>query len=155
MSDVQVLIVALDHPSLIDVVDRFADDLRCEQRFFGRRATAPPFPSLINRLTSADGLRLGAQVEGRLVAMSRVDHRGNTLIAVAADSRGQGIGRALLAATMQRAGDIGIGRLVLRSNQRSRSVAALGAAVGATTIDQGCGRLDFILPTTATAARTA
>jgi GNAT superfamily N-acetyltransferase len=147
MPDTNVLIVALDHPSLIDVVDQFAEDLRSEQRFFGRRATTAPFPSLINRLTSADGLRLGAQVDGRLVAMSRVDHRGDTSIAVVADARGQGIGRALLTATLQRAGQHGLGRLVLRSSQRSQSVAALGAAVGAMTVDQGCGRVDFILPT--------
>ncbi len=66
MHDAKVLIVALDHPSLIDVVDRFADDLRSEQRFFGRQVTTAPFPSLINRLTSAGGLRLGAQIDGRM-----------------------------------------------------------------------------------------
>ncbi len=154
MYDAEVLVVALDHPSLIDAVDRFADDLRTEQRFFGRRGTSAPFPSLINRLTSAGGIRLGAQIDGRLMAMSRVGHRGDTTIAVVADARGRGIGRALLGATLHRAADAGLGRLVLRSSQRSHSVAALGAAVGATTVDQGCGRVNFILPTPA-AARTA
>jgi GNAT superfamily N-acetyltransferase len=154
MHDAKVLIVAPDHPSVIDAVDRFADDLRSEQRFFGRRATTAPIPSLINRLTSADGLRLGAQIDGRLVAMARVDHRGDTSIAVVADARGQGIGRELLTAALHRAREVGMGRLVLRSSQRSRSVAALGAAVGATTVDQGCGRVDFIL-STSTTARTA
>lgn len=154
MHDAKVLIVALDHPSVIDAVDRFADDLRNEQRFFGRRSTAAPFPSLINRLTSADGLRMGAQVDGRLVAMARVDHRGDTSIAVVASARDQGIGRELLTAVLRRAGEIGMGRLVLRSSQRSRSMAALGTSIGATTIDQGCGRVDFIL-STSTATRTA
>jgi len=146
MHDVTPLIVALDHPSLCTVVDDFADELRSEQRFFGRQGTPAPFPSLINRLTSVGALRLGAQVDGRLVAMSRVSSRGDTTIAVVADMRCRGIGRALLSATLQRSGELGMGRLILRSSHRSRSVAAMGAAVGATMLDQGCGRLDLILP---------
>jgi GNAT superfamily N-acetyltransferase len=141
------LIVALDHPSLIDAIDQFADELRREQRFFGPRATPAPFPSLINRVTSAGGTRLGAMVDGQIVAMARIEASGDTSIAVAAAWRGRGIGRALLSATVHRAGQIGIGRLVLRSTKRSRSVAALGATVGAITVDQGRGRVDLIFPT--------
>ena len=148
------LIVALDHPSLIDAIDQFADELRCEQRFFGPRATPAPFPSLINRVTSAGGTRLGAMVDGQIVAMARVEASGDTSIAVSADWRGRGVGRALLLATVRRAGQIGISRLVLRSTQRSRSVAALGASVGAVTVDQGRGRVDLIFPTDY-ASRTA
>jgi tryptophan synthase beta subunit len=46
------LIVALDHPSLIEAIDQFADELHNEQRFFGSSAAPAPFPSLINRVTS-------------------------------------------------------------------------------------------------------
>jgi GNAT superfamily N-acetyltransferase len=141
------LIVALDHPSLIDAIDQFADELRSEQRFFGPNAAPAPFPSLINRVTSAGGTRLGAMIDGQIVAMARVEASGDTSIAVVADWRGRGVGRTLLTATVRRAGQLGISRLVLRSSLRSRSVAALGASVGAVTIDQGRGRVDLIFPT--------
>ncbi len=147
-------IVALDHPSLIEAVDQFADELRSEQRFFGPRAASAPFPSLINRVTSAGGTRLGAMVDGQIVAMARVEASGDTSIAVVADWRGRGVGRTLLTATVRRAGQLGISRLVLRSSLRSRSVATLGASVGAVAVDQGRGRLDLIFPTD-DAARTA
>jgi len=148
------LIVALDHPSLIEAIDQFADELHNEQRFFGSSAAPAPFPSLINRVTSSGGMRLGAMVDGHIVAMARVEDSGDTSIAVVADWRGRGIGRALLAATVRRAGQMGLSRLVVRSSQRSRSVAALGRSVGAVTVDQGRGRVDLIFPIDR-AARTA
>ncbi len=144
MTDDIPLIVALEHPSLNDAIDRFADELRSEQRFFGPRAVPAPFPSLINRVVSTGGLRMGAMVDGRLIGMARVEHDGTTSIAVAADWRCRGVGGSLLAAAVRRAGDIGLGRVVLRSSRRSRSVTALGASVGATTVDQGGGRIDLI-----------
>ena len=140
-------VVALDHPSVIDAVEAFALELRSEQRYFGPRASPVPFPSLINRVTSAGGSRLGVMVDGRLIAMSRVESTGDTSIAVVTDWRGRGVGRMLMAATVQRAGQHGLGRIVLRSTRRSKAVQALGAAVGACTIDQGLGRVDLIFPT--------
>ena len=85
-------------------------------------------------------------VDGHIVAMARVEASGDTSIAVVADWRGRGIGRALLASTVRRAGQMGLSRLVVRSSQRSRSVAALGRSVGAVTVDQGRGRVDLIFP---------
>lgn len=154
MLDDTPLIVALDHPSLTDTVDAFADELRAERRFFGQQSAPAPFPSLINRLTSSGGMRLGAMTDGRLVAMARVEATGDATIAVVADRRGQGIGRELLSETVRRAGEAGHSRLVLRSSRRSRSVAALGTSIGATIIDQGRGRVDLIFALDAT-ARTA
>ena len=53
------LVVAGDHPSLIEARDRFAAMLRAEQRFFGRACPDPkPFPSLIAKLLADDGLRV-------------------------------------------------------------------------------------------------
>lgn len=147
MTNDSPLIVALDHPSVSEAVDRFADALRREQRFFGQRAAPAPFPSLINRVTSAGGMRLGAMVDGQIVGISRVEASGDTSIAVTADWRGFGVGAALLSASVHRAGQAGISRLVLRSTRRSRSVAALGASVGAVAVDQGRGRVDLILRT--------
>lgn len=141
------LIVALDHPSLIEAIDQFADELRSEQPCIGPGSAAAPPPSLINRLTSAGGTRLGAMIDGQIVAMARVETTGDTSIAVVADWRGHGIGRTLLTATVRRAGQMGLSRLVLRASQRSRSVAALGRSVGAVTVDQGRGRVDLIFST--------
>lgn len=140
------LIVALDHPSLIEAIDQFAGELHNEQRFFGSSAASAPFPSLINQVTSSGGMRLGMMIDGRIVAMARVEASGDTSIAVVADWRGRGIGRALLASTVRRASQMGLSRLVVRSSQRSRSVAALGRSVGAVTVDQGRGRVDLIFP---------
>jgi GNAT superfamily N-acetyltransferase len=85
-------------------------------------------------------------IDGDVVAIARVETSSDTSIAAAADWRARGIGQTLLIATVPRAGQMGLSRLVLRSSLRSRSVAALGASVGAVTVDQGRGRVDLIFP---------
>lgn len=145
----ELLIVAVDHPSLDHVVADFAQVLRDEPRRFGRRGTSKPMPSLINRLVSAGAARLGVLQDGRIVAMSRVEHDGTATIAVAAAHRGRGVARALLNATIERAAAAGHERIVLQTSLRATAIARLGAAAGATAVDQGCGRVDIVFPAAA------
>ena len=78
-----MLIVAADHPSLIDARDRFATELRAEQRFFGRSAGTPkPFPSLISTLMCGDGPRLAAMVDGRIIGLACIQADGEASVAV-------------------------------------------------------------------------
>jgi GNAT superfamily N-acetyltransferase len=86
--------------------------------------------------------------------MARVEASSDTSIAAAADWRARGIGQTLLIATVPRAGQMGLSRLVLRSSLRIRSVADLDASVATVTVDPGCGRVDLIFPTVSS-TRTA
>jgi GNAT superfamily N-acetyltransferase len=143
-----IMIVAADHPSLDDQVAQFVGTLRDEPRFFGPRARSnpKPFPSLLAELQQRDGFRLAAMAEGRLVGLVRVGGAGSVHIAVTAERRGQGIGRQLLGAAVERAGQLHHRRLTLRSSQGSRAVRRLGDALGCTTVGYGRGRIDLILP---------
>ncbi len=143
----QPTLVALDHPSLVGIIDEFAGELRDEQRFFGPSSTPKPGRRLIERLTSPSDLRTGSMFDGRLVAMSRVGDDGVLDIVVVADWRGRGVGHVLLRHTLERAARIGHERIVLRSSRRSAAVAALGRAIGAVTVDRGQGRIDVVFPT--------
>src|SRR6478735_11359990 len=97
-----VLIVAADHPSLIDARDRFAAELRAEQRYFGK-STTKPFPSLIAKLSSGEGTRLAAMVDGRMIGLACVGSDGEASVAVVEDCRGLGVASALLRAVVERA----------------------------------------------------
>lgn len=140
-------IVAADHPSLDDQVAQFIDALRSETRFFGpsARSNPKPFPSLLSELRQREGFRLAAMTDGRLAGLVRVDDAGRVHIAVVPEHRGEGIGTALLVAAIERAGQIGFGRLTLRSRDGSRAVRRLGEGMGCTAIGDGHGRLDLIM----------
>ncbi len=74
--DVDLRITPADHPSLDAGVERFADEVKAEPRYFGRPdGTGPkPFPSLIARVCSREsGFRIAALHEGRVVGLARVD----------------------------------------------------------------------------------
>lgn len=141
------LIVAIDHPSLDQAAHNFAEALRREQRFFGPASESKPFPRLINRVVSTGARRLGAVVDDEVVGMCRVQADGHTTIVVERSWRRQGIGRSLLSAAIDRAGGEGLEALVLQTSRRGLGVAALGRSVGAAVIDQGCGRIDLVIPT--------
>lgn len=146
MTDLTV--VAADHPSLDDQVATFIATIRDETRFFGpaARRNPKPFPSLLTALQGRDGFRLAAVDDGRITGLVRVDHGGGVHLAVVADRRGQGIGTELLSAAIARASRLHVGRLVLRSTQRSRAVRRLGDRLGCTIVDLGRGRVDLLLP---------
>ena len=99
-----MLIVAADHPSLIDARERFAAELRAEQRYFGRSSgTAKPFPSLIAALESAEGSRLAAMVDGHIIGLACVRADGEVAVAVVEEWRRHGVASALLDAVALRA----------------------------------------------------
>ena len=98
-----MLIVAADHPSLIDARARFAADLRAEQRHFGRASATPkPFASLIERLESGEGSRLAAVVEGRIIGVACAGADGQPTVAVVEPWRGHGVEHALIRAIQLR-----------------------------------------------------
>jgi len=116
------LVIAVDHPSLDGSVSAFLDELRQEQRFFGRRSSAcrKPFPSLIERLAARRTMRLGVLHGQRLIAMASVDNGGAVALAVAADFRRQGVGDQLMSVVSERAAAIGYPPLHRFSARRVR-----------------------------------
>jgi GNAT superfamily N-acetyltransferase len=141
-----MLLVAADHPSLIDARERFAVELRAEQRYFGRSAPTPkPFPSLIATLLAGDGSRLAAMVDGEIIGLACIRPDGEALVAVVERWRGHGVASALLRAAIERAQLAGHSTVFIRSSRRSRAVAAIGAALGCTVVDLGRGRIHLIL----------
>jgi len=141
------LIVAADHPSLIEARERFAATLRAEQRFFGRASTDPkPFPSLIAKLLT-DGLRLAAVVDGEIIGLAVLGADGEAAVAVVEEWRGGGVATALIGAVTVRGRQIGYGRIFIRSSYRSRAVVSIGDALGATVVDLGRGSIELVFDT--------
>ena len=139
------LVVAADHPSLIEARERFAATLRAEQRFFGRASAEPkPFPSLIAKLLADDGLRLAAAVDGEIIGLACLRADGEAAVAVVEEWRGRGVATELVRAVIVRGRQLGHARIFLRSSHRSRAVAAMGDALGATVVDLGRGRIELI-----------
>ena len=139
------LLVAADHPSLIDAREQFATRLRSEPRYFGRAGANPkPFPSLIAKLLADDGMRLAAVADGTIVGLACVRADGEAVVAVVAEWRGRGVATELMRAITVRAEQIGHGRIFIRSSRRSRAIAALGDSLGATVVDLGRGRIELI-----------
>lgn len=147
-----IVIAAPDHPALGPALARFAEELRAETRYFGRRgrASRKPTPSFVRRLVApAPGVRLAAVVDGRVVGVARVDATGpdgpELRIAVVAEWRSRGVARTLTARILERAGALEYQRLVLRSSRRSAALRALAASLGCELVDQGRGRIDVLL----------
>lgn len=142
-----IVIAAADHPSLADDIEQFLVTLREEPRFFGPKAAAnpKPFPSLIDALAERDLFRFAAVECGRIVGLTRVDGRGELYVAVVADRRRAGIGIELCRAALRRAGELGMGTVVLRSTQRSKAAKRLCSQFGCVIVDHARGRSDLIV----------
>lgn len=149
-------IVPVDHPSLGGDVDRFIAALRAEPRYFGPSAKAnpKPFPSLIEALREAGGFGLAAVEQSRVIGLCRVDESGELHVAVTADRRGDGVGRALARAALQRAAELGYPVVTARSTRRSQAMLRLCEQFGCTVIELDRGRTELIL-TPGDLARTA
>jgi GNAT superfamily N-acetyltransferase len=140
-------IAAVDHPSYGDAIDRFLDELRAERRCFGptARTNPKPFPSLIDALAGRGGFRLAAWERGRIVGMCRIDGAGEFHVAVVADHRRAGIGRALAHAALSRAADLHYPVVRARSTRRSVAMQRLCEEFGCAVIEFERGRVELIL----------
>jgi GNAT superfamily N-acetyltransferase len=143
----QIVIAAVNHPSLAGHVELFLDDLRAESRYFGPRAAhnPKPFPSLIEAVAGGEGFRFAAVECGRVIGLARVDQHAELFVAVVAERRNMGVGSALCEASLQHAGQLGIDTVVIRSTRRSTAVRRLGARLGCVTVDRGHGRVELIV----------
>ena len=140
-------LVAIDHPSLFELVGPFVDDLRCESRRFGRvdAANPKPFPSLVRKVTDPARVRFGVMSDHGLVGMVSLSVDGEVAMAVAAEHRGLGYGSNMLEHVIRVAEQAGFGRMFMTSRQRSRPISRLGDRLGWTTIETAPGRLDLFL----------
>lgn len=109
MDSDQLLVIAVDHPSLRGAVQRFFDELRSEHRCSRPGATPARFPcaTVIERLEASQARRLGAMLGGRLIAIAAVDDDGAVSIAVVEDHRRRGVADVLMRVVAERAQAMG------------------------------------------------
>ena len=109
MSPDQLLVIAVDHPSLSGTLQVFLDELRAERRCRGHGVASGrrPFPELLERLGAPEMIRLGLVHEQRLVAVAAVDSEGAVALAVAKDFRRRGVANDLVRELTDRAETLG------------------------------------------------
>lgn len=105
----QLLVIAVDHPSLYGTLGRFLDELRAEP---GCQGEGPgrgrrPSPELIEQLGAPKMMRLGVMQSRRLIAVAAVDNHGAVALAVVAEFRRRGIANELVAVLAERAPTLG------------------------------------------------
>lgn len=151
IDDLPLIVAAPAHPSLDGAVVRFADALRTETRWFGRRGVhaSKPTPSLIRRLTAnGPGLRLAAVHVGEIIGLVRIDLESpagpELLVAVVEPWRRRGVALELVRAVVGRAGEAGMERLTMRTASRCADLRRLGRGVGFAAVDLGGGRVDLV-----------
>ncbi len=105
----QLLVIAVDHPSLHGSLNQFLDELRAERGCEGRGPSRGriPFPALIDRLGAPRMMRLGVTLSDRLIAVVAVDNDGAVALAVVEEFRRRGIANELMAIVTERAAAIG------------------------------------------------
>jgi GNAT superfamily N-acetyltransferase len=105
----QLLVIAVDHPSLDGTLGVFLDALRTERGCKGRGPTRGrvPFPELIERLGAPQMMRLGVLHERRLIAVAAVDNDGAVALAVVEEFRRRGIANELVTVLTERARTLG------------------------------------------------
>jgi len=105
----QLLVIAVDHPSLSGTLGLFLDELRAERGCQGHGPTRGrrPFPELIDRLGAPKMMRLGVMDERRLIAVAAVDNHGAVALAVVEEFRRRGIANELVRVMSDRAATLG------------------------------------------------
>jgi GNAT superfamily N-acetyltransferase len=105
----QLLVIAVDHPSLDGTLRVFLDGLRAERGCKGHGPTRGriPYPELIDRLGAPQMMRLGVLHERRLIAVAAVDNAGAVALAVVEEFRRRGIANELVAVLTERAASLG------------------------------------------------
>ncbi|MGA9277453.1 GNAT family N-acetyltransferase [Ilumatobacter sp.] len=141
------LVVAIDHPSLVDLVPPFVETLCDEPRRFGREGNGnpKPFASLVRKVVDPGRRRFGAMSDGELLGMASLAGDGEVAIAVVAAHRGHGIGSCLLEHIALTAERDGYPLLAMQTTRRSRPIASLGRRFGWTAYDLPHGRVELSL----------
>jgi len=105
----QLLVIAVDHPSLSGTLGLFLDELRAERGCQGHGPTRGrrPFPELIDQLGAPKMMRLGVMDERRLIAVAAVDNHGAVALAVVEEFRRRGIANELVRVMSDRAATLG------------------------------------------------
>lgn len=105
----QLLVIAVDHPSLDGTLGVFLETLGAERgcRGHGPSRGRIPCPELIERLRAPKMMRLGVLHERRLIALAAVDTEGALALAVVQEFRRRGIANELVAAVTERARTLG------------------------------------------------
>lgn len=140
-------VVAINHPSLISLVQPFVDELRQESRRFGGAdaANPKPFPSLVRSVVDPTRHRFGVMTDVGLVGMASLSGDGEISIAVAKPHRGVGHGTLLLASMIGVAERAEFARLSMTSNRGSRPIERLGDRLGWTVTSARSGTIELIL----------
>ena len=105
----QLLVIAVDHPSLSGTLKAFLDELRAERGCRDHRTARGrrPYPELIARLGASKMMRRGVLLERRLIAVAAVDNDGAVALAVVEEFRRRGIANDLVRVLTDRARTLG------------------------------------------------
>lgn len=143
-------VVAINHPSLVSLVQPFVDELRQESRRFGGAdaANPKPFPSLVRRVVDPSRHRFGVMTDEGLVGMASLSQGGEISMAVTQFHRSFGHGTMLLTAVISVAERAEFARVSMTSNRRSEPIERLGYRLGwtVTNVEQGTIELVLDLP---------
>ena len=113
MDTAELLVTAVDHPSLHGrltvFLDELRDELRSEGRMLGRGASMSRTPSgaVIEQLGAGKTMRLGVMHGRRLIAVAAVDNDGSVALAVLQAYRRRGVANELMRVVTERAAAIG------------------------------------------------
>ena len=141
---------AAEHPALGGQFERFLADLANEHRYFGPSARCAPKPSrrLIASMSGASGFRLVAVADDDEPEPGENLTFGELFVAVLADVRGRGVGRALVETAIMRAKTLGHTSLVIRTTRRALATHRLGTGFGGTVFEAELGRIEIVLDLT-------
>ena len=113
MGTAELLVTAVDHPSLHGrltvFLDELRDELRNEQRVVGRGPAMSRTPSaaVIDQLGAGRTMRLGVMNGHRLIAVAAVENDGSVALAVVQEFRRRGVAHELMRVVTERAAAIG------------------------------------------------
>lgn len=140
-------VVAINHPSLVCLVQPFVEELRREsRRFGGADATNPkPFPSLVRSVVDPSRHRFGVMTAEGLVGMASLSAGGEISMAIAQPHRGAGHGTLLLASVIAVAERAEFASVTMTANQRSRPIERLGQRLGWTVVNAERGTVELVL----------
>ncbi|MGB0113648.1 MAG: hypothetical protein WBP59_10540 [Ilumatobacteraceae bacterium] len=109
MDTAELLVIAVDHPSMHGRLAGFLDELRNEHRCVerGPALSRTPSPAVIDQLGADRVMRLGVMSGARLIALAAVANDGAVAVAVVHSFRRRGVANELMRVVTERAAAIG------------------------------------------------